>query len=107
MLRVRPVRPAHISNFEAWLLVVRFESTRKGDAERGPKIWLNSHEAKIRSIAPDDVVTVHTPRRRVLAELGIDDSLGQSAAAVRDVPGVAPSERIKVEKYEPEEAKNP
>ncbi|CAN5595923.1 hypothetical protein BH23GEM1_BH23GEM1_05440 [soil metagenome] len=80
------------------LRVARYIATRRGDPERGPKIWMRSSDALIRLVQNGELVWVFGPRRQELAELEIDDSLADGDAVVRDIAGLSLSEYIRVSK---------
>jgi hypothetical protein len=82
------------------LQVTAFISTRRGDADRGPLIRMRSDEAWRRLLTDGELVWVYGPRRHELATLQIDDSLPRGAAVVRDIPGIAPSETVRVIKVD-------
>lgn len=82
------------------LRVLHYIATRKGDPERGPLVRLNPDEAKIRLVEQGELVWVYGPRRHELAVLELDDAVPAGEAVVRDVAGVAPSERIHVVKHD-------
>ena len=82
------------------LLVTQYIATRKGDEERGPMIWLNPHEAKIRSLVDGELVWVRGPRGQQLATLQIDERVSKATCIIRDMIGVSLSETVRV--YKPD-----
>jgi anaerobic selenocysteine-containing dehydrogenase len=80
------------------LSVVGFIATRRGDAERGPLVWMRSDDAMIRLLSPGELVRIISPQRQELATVAIDDSLERGCVVVRDVAGVVVSEVVRVVK---------
>jgi len=87
-----------IRTVEGDLRVARYIVSRRGDAERGPKIWLRSSDALQRLVVPGELAWVFGPRRHELAEVAIDDTLAEGDAIVRDVAGLSISEYVRVSK---------
>ena len=96
--RAAPVSFRDVRTVESDLRVARYISTRRGDPERGPKVWLCASDARLRLVQDGELVWVFGPRRHELAELEIDDSVRQGDAIVRDVAGLTLSEYIRVSK---------
>ena len=86
------------SRFRPELGVIEYISTRRGDAERGPMIRLSTADAKIRLLTAGELAWVQGPRRHELAVVEIDDAVPDGSVVVRDVAGVALSERVVVSK---------
>jgi hypothetical protein len=80
------------------LQVVRLVSTRTGDPERGPAVWLRSEDASLRLVTDGELAWVYGPRRHELATVHIDDSLTRGTVVLRDVVGASPSETVRVVK---------
>lgn len=80
------------------LRVTRYTATRRGDEERGPKIWLRQSDALLRLVVDGELVWVFGPRRHELAELAIEDSIAEGDVWVRDVAGIALADYIRVAK---------
>jgi anaerobic selenocysteine-containing dehydrogenase len=80
------------------LSCVGFIATRRGDPERGPKVWMRADDALIRLLTDGEMVRIISPHRQELATVGIDDSLDRGCAVVRDVVGVQLAEVIRVVK---------
>lgn len=78
--------------------VARYIATRRGDPERGPKIWLCSSDARLRLVQDGELVWVFGPRRHELAELEIDEEVREGDAFVRDVAGLSITEYVRVTK---------
>ena len=96
--RMAPASIPKLRTTDGDLRVTRYTATRRGDAERGPKIWIRSSDALIRLVVDGELVWVFGPRRHELAELKIDDSIPEGDAFVRDVAGLSVSEYIRVAK---------
>jgi hypothetical protein len=75
-----------------------FEATRSGDPERGPLIRLNRDEAALRLVSDGELVWLYGPRRHELATIEIDDDVPRGGVVLRDVPGVAVSEIVRIVK---------
>ncbi|MEO8194537.1 MAG: hypothetical protein ABI681_11865 [Gemmatimonadales bacterium] len=86
------------SRFQPQLNVVEYISTRKGEAERGPLVRMQSAEARIRLVQDGELVWVAGPRRQELAVLVIDDAIPRGSVSLRDIAGVAVSEAVTVSK---------
>lgn len=84
--------------FNTPLQVVGFQGTRKGDPDRGPEVRMNANEARQRLLEDGELVWVHGPRRHELATLRIDDKLRRGDVTVRDIPGLAVTEIVRVVK---------
>lgn len=80
------------------LSCVGFIATRKGDAERGPLVWMRSDDAVIRLLSPGELVRIIGPQRQELATVAIDDTLERGCVVVRDVLGVAVADVLRVVK---------
>ena len=80
------------------LRVARFTGTTKGDAERGPAIFLNRADAANRLLNEGELAWVYGPRRQELATVVIDETVKPGDVFLRDIAGVAPSENVRVVK---------
>lgn len=89
------------------LQVVGFVGTRRGDPERGPLVRMNAKEAQTRLLLDGELVWVQGPRRQELATLEIDDTLRRGEVVVRDVPGVAVTEIVRVTKPDLDPPRDP
>lgn len=78
--------------------MTRFISTRKGDTERGPMIWMRPDDALIRLVTDGELVRVISERHSELVELRVDESLTRGSVVVRDVLGAVPSQTVRVVK---------
>ena len=83
---------------QKWLFVAGFISTRSGDSDRGPMVRLNPSDARTRLLVDGELVWVYGPRRQQLAVLEIDDAVSPGNVVARDIPGVSPTERVRVVK---------
>jgi anaerobic selenocysteine-containing dehydrogenase len=98
-VKFRPTPPRRApKGYAPPLQVSRFIATRKGDPERGPKVWMRESEAKVRLLQEGEMVWVFGPRRHDLAELGIDDSVPRGYLVARDVAGIATAEVVSIVK---------
>ncbi|MEJ7811663.1 MAG: hypothetical protein WKG32_14725 [Gemmatimonadaceae bacterium] len=84
------------------LQVVGFLGTRRGDAERGPQVRIRPDDAALRVVLEGELVWIYGPRRHELATVVIDESLPRGGVVLRDVPGVSPSEVIRLVKVDTE-----
>lgn len=89
---------SRFSGFSPPLQVMKFVASRKGDADRGPKIWMRPDDALIRLVTDGELVRVISGRYSDLAELEVDDTLPRGMVIVRDILGTAPSEIVRVMK---------
>lgn len=80
------------------LQVMAFIATRRGEADRGPVIFMNADEARLRLMQPGELVWVYGPRRHELVELRLDPRLKRGEAVLRDVAGAVPTEIVRVVK---------
>ncbi|HUR00026.1 MAG TPA: molybdopterin dinucleotide binding domain-containing protein [Gemmatimonadaceae bacterium] len=89
-----------MEGFQPWLMITQYVATQRGDAERGPLVRLHPVEARKRVIEDGELVWVYGPRRHELAVLAVDESITPGTVAARDVPGVAPSEIVRIVKHD-------
>lgn len=82
------------------LLITQYIATKKGEPDRGPKIWLNPEEAKFRMLSDGELVWVKGPRGQQLATLQVHTQVKKYTCIVRDLAGVSVSENVKV--YKPD-----
>lgn len=82
------------------LQVTAFVATRRGDAERGPAVFVAPIEAERRGLADGELVFVTGPRRKELAELRIDAAVPEGGATVRDIAGLTVTEIIKLVRHD-------
>jgi hypothetical protein len=75
-----------------------FEATRSGDPERGPLVRLNREEAALRLLSDGELAWLYGPRRHELTPVAVDDSVPRGGVILRDVPGVAVSEIVRLVK---------
>ena len=80
------------------LRVAKFISTRRGDAERGPAVWMNADEANRRLILEGELAWVYGPSRHELATMHIDPTLPRGDVIVRDILGADPAQSIRIVK---------
>ncbi|MBX9928829.1 MAG: hypothetical protein K2X99_07940 [Gemmatimonadaceae bacterium] len=82
------------------LQVVGFIGTKRGDAERGPAIWLRTDDARMRLLDEGELVWVYGPRRHDLAPVHFNDELPRGSVVVRDLAGVALTEIVRLVKLD-------
>ena len=80
------------------LRVERLIASRRGDAERGPAVWLNPDDARSRLLIDGELAWVYGPRRHELATVHVDAAQRRGDVTLRDVPGASPSEIVRVVK---------
>ena len=84
--------------FNPPLQVVGFLGTRRGDPERGPQVRIRGDEAALRLLSDGEMAWVQGPRRQELAQVIIDDAVPKGGVVLRDVPGLAVSEIVRLQK---------
>ena len=84
------------TRFRPQLRVLEFISTKRGDADRGPMIWLSPTDAKIRLLPEGSLAYVEGPRRHELAVVGIDEDIPDGSVRLRDIAGVTVTEHVTV-----------
>ena len=80
------------------LRVAEFIASKKGDAERGPAVFLNVTDAQNRLLNEGELAWVYGPRRHELATVILDERVRPGDAWLRDIAGVAASEMVRVVK---------
>jgi len=80
------------------LRVAGFVATRLSDPDRGPQVRLAPDEATARLLVTGELAWVYGPRRQQLAEVVVDPEVKRGDVVLRDVPGVSPSEIVRVVK---------
>lgn len=80
------------------LQVVHFIGTRKGDAERGPQVQINSTEAGLRMVQSGELVWVEGPRRKEIAELIVNDEVPRGSLVARDIFGLSVTDVVRISK---------
>jgi anaerobic selenocysteine-containing dehydrogenase len=78
------------------LRVERLVATRRGDAERGPAVWMHPEDARTRLLVDGELAWVYGPRRHELATVYVDPTVPKGDVVLRDVAGAAPSEVVRV-----------
>jgi anaerobic selenocysteine-containing dehydrogenase len=78
------------------LRVERLIASRRGDAERGPMIWMHPDDARSRLLVDGELAWVYGPRRHELATVRVDPDQRKGDVALRDVAGASPSEIVRV-----------
>jgi hypothetical protein len=87
-----------MSRYNPPLQVVHFIGTRKGDADRGPQIQMNSAEATLRMVQSGELVWVQGPRRNEVAELIVNDNVPRGGIVARDIVGLSVTDIVRVSK---------
>jgi anaerobic selenocysteine-containing dehydrogenase len=80
--------------FRPQLRVLEYISTKKGDAARGPMVWLSPTDAKIRLLTEGALAWIEGPRRNELAVVEIDDDMPDGSVRLRDIAGVTVTEHV-------------
>lgn len=75
-----------------------FIASRRGDAERGPAVFMNADEAQWRLLTDGELAWVYGPRRHELATVRVDDRVQAGEVVLRDILGASPSEIVRVTK---------
>jgi len=78
------------------LRVARLIATRKGDAERGPAVYMNPVDASERLLNEGELAWIYGPRRHELATVLLDAQQKEGDVVLRDVLGASPSETVRV-----------
>jgi anaerobic selenocysteine-containing dehydrogenase len=84
--------------FRPSLHVIEYISSKRGDAERGAMVRISPTDAKVRLLTEGELAWVEGPRRHELAVVEIDGAVPDGSAIVRDIAGVAVTEKIVVSK---------
>src|SRR5688572_25372194 len=71
-------------------------ATRKGDAQRGPAIYMNPKDARARLLNEGELAWVYGPRRHELGTVLFDEKLVVGDVILRDIVGSSPSENVRV-----------
>jgi anaerobic selenocysteine-containing dehydrogenase len=71
-------------------------ATRKGDAQRGPAIYMNPKDARARLLNEGELAWVYGPRRHELGTVILDEKLVVGDVVLRDIVGSSPSENVRV-----------
>lgn len=80
------------------LRVAELLATRKGDAERGPAVWIHPEDARQRLLVDGELAWVYGPRRHELAVIYVDPGARRGDVVLRDVAGASPSELVRIVK---------
>jgi anaerobic selenocysteine-containing dehydrogenase len=78
------------------LRVSELIATRKGDAERGPAVFMHPRDAATRLLNEGELAWVYGPRRHELATVILDTQILEGDVVLRDVVGSSPSEIVRV-----------
>lgn len=89
-----------MSPYNPPLQIVQFIGTRKGEAERGPQVQVNSQEAALRMLQHGELVWVNGPRRNEVAELRINDDVPRGGVVARDIVGLSVTDIVRLSKID-------
>jgi hypothetical protein len=89
-----------MSPYNPPLQIVQFIGTRKGEAERGPQVQVNSQEAALRMVQHGELVWVNGPRRNEVAELRINDDVPRGGVVARDIVGLSVTDIVRITKID-------
>lgn len=89
-----------MSRYNPPLQVVHFTGTRKGDAQRGPQVQVNSAEAMLRMVQSGELVWVQGPRRNEVAELVVNDEVPRGGIFARDILGLSVTDVVRLAKVD-------
>ena len=78
------------------LRVTGLVATRRGDADRGPAVFMNPADAARRLLNEGELAWIYGPRRHELAAVHLDESMPLGDVVLRDVLGASPSEAVRV-----------
>ena len=78
------------------LRVERLIGSRRGDAQRGPAVWMHPDDARTRLLIDGELAWVYGPRRHELATVHVDPAQRKGDVTLRDVAGASPSEIVRV-----------
>ena len=73
-------------------------ATRKGDAERGPAIFMHRRDAQSRLLNEGELAWVYGDKRHELAQVLFDERVKAGDVVLRDLIVAAPSGNVKVVK---------
>ena len=71
-------------------------ATRKGDAQRGPAVFMHPRDAATRLLNEGELAWVYGPRRHELGTVILDPKLTVGDVVLRDIVGSSPSENVRV-----------
>jgi anaerobic selenocysteine-containing dehydrogenase len=80
------------------LRVIDLIATKRGDAERGPMVFMNAKDASERILTDGELAWVYGSRRHELATVVIDERIRYGDVVLRDLIVSAPSEMVRVVK---------
>lgn len=80
------------------LRVSELISTRKGEIDRGPGVYLHPDDARSRLLNDGELAWVYGPRRHELATVVLDERVRRGDVVLRDILGASPSEFVRVVK---------
>jgi anaerobic selenocysteine-containing dehydrogenase len=80
------------------LRVIDLIATKRGDPDRGPRVYMNAKDASQRILTDGELAWVYGPRRHELATVVIDERVRYGDVVLRDLIVSAPSEMVRVVK---------
>jgi anaerobic selenocysteine-containing dehydrogenase len=80
------------------LRVIQLIATKRGDAERGPMVFMNARNASERLLTDGELAWVYGSKRHELATVKIDERVRSGDVILRDLIVSAPSESVRVVK---------
>lgn len=80
------------------LRVIDLIATKRGDAERGPQVYMHAKNASERLLTHGELAWVYGAKRHELAQVVIDERVPFGDVVLRDLIVAAPSETVTVVK---------
>ena len=80
------------------LRVIELIATKRGDAERGPMVFMNARNASERILTDGELAWVYGSKRHELATVRIDERVHYGDVILRDLIVSAPSETVRIVK---------
>ena len=80
------------------LRVIELVATKRGDAERGPMVFMNAKDASERILTDGELAWVYGAKRHELATVVVDERVRYGDVILRDLIVSAPSEMVRVVK---------
>jgi anaerobic selenocysteine-containing dehydrogenase len=80
------------------LRVIELIATRRGDAERGPMVFMNAKDASQRILTDGELAWVYGDKRHELATVKVDERVRYGDVILRDLIVAAPSGTVRVVK---------
>lgn len=80
------------------LRVIELIATKRGDADRGPLVFMNAKDASERILTDGELAWVYGATRHELATVVVDERVRYGDVVLRDLIVSAPSEMVRVVK---------